>query len=114
MSGFIETVVMLTNRSATIRPNVISIKMPVNAGTQTLTYRDLQPVLERRCYPCHGEQVQMKGVRLDSAKHVKAYAQYMYQQAVVLKLMPMNNATGITEDERLMIKRWFEAGAATD
>ena len=84
------------------------------AGTQTPTYRDLQPVLERRCYPCHGEQVQMKGVRLDSAKHVKAYAQYMYQQAVVLKLMPMNNATGITEDERLMIKRWFEAGAATD
>jgi uncharacterized membrane protein len=33
---------------------------------------------------------------------------------VVLKLMPMNNATGITDAERLLIKQWFEAGARTD
>ncbi len=56
----------------------------------------------------------MKNVRLDSRQGVKAYAQYMYQQVVVLKLMPMNNATGITEDERLLIKQWFEGGAKTD
>jgi uncharacterized membrane protein len=36
----------------------------------------------------------------------------IYQQAVVTKQMPMNNATGITEDERALIKRWYEAGAA--
>jgi uncharacterized membrane protein len=24
----------------------------------------------------------------------------------------MNNSTGITEDERQLIKRWFEAGAS--
>jgi uncharacterized membrane protein len=35
----------------------------------------------------------------------------MYQQAVVLKLMPMNNATQITDAERTLIKRWYEAGA---
>jgi len=29
----------------------------------------------------------------------------------VLKLMPMNNATQISDDERALIKRWFEAGA---
>jgi uncharacterized membrane protein len=29
----------------------------------------------------------------------------------VLKLMPFNNATGMTEDERALLKRWFEAGA---
>ena len=84
------------------------------AGTQPLTYKQLQPVLAQRCYPCHGEAVQMKNVRLDSPQSVKAYAQYMYQQAVVLKLMPMNNATGMTDDERLLIKRWFEAGARID
>jgi uncharacterized membrane protein len=32
----------------------------------------------------------------------------VYQQAVVLKLMPMNNATQITDDERALIQRWFE------
>jgi uncharacterized membrane protein len=31
---------------------------------------------------------------------------------VVPKQMPMNNSTGITEDERGLIKRWYEAGAA--
>ena len=87
---------------------------PAQVGTSALSYKDLQPVLARRCYLCHGPQVQMKNVRLDSAPYVKAYAQYMYQQAVVLKLMPMNNATGITDAERLLIKQWFEAGARID
>ena len=89
----------------------------VSAGgsaVRPLRYADLQPVLAQRCYLCHGEKVQMKSVRLDSPQNVKAYAQYMYQQAVVLKLMPMNNATGITEAERLLIKQWFESGARTD
>ncbi len=84
------------------------------AGSRSVTYKELQPVLAQRCYPCHSELVQMKNVRLDSAQHVKAYAQYMYQQAVVLKLMPMNNVTGITDAERGLIKQWFEAGASVD
>jgi uncharacterized membrane protein len=33
---------------------------------------------------------------------------------VVSKLMPMNNATGITDAERQAVKSWFEAGAKTD
>ncbi len=84
------------------------------AGVQQVGYKELQPVLERRCYLCHGEQVQMKNIRLDSRPSVKAYAQYLYHQAVVLKLMPMNNATGITEAERALIKQWFEGGARID
>ena len=83
-------------------------------GLQKIGYAQLQPVLARRCYLCHGEQVQMKNVRLDSKPGVKAYAQYLYQQAVVLKLMPMNNATGITEAERELIRQWFEGGASVD
>jgi uncharacterized membrane protein len=27
-------------------------------------------------------------------------------------VMPLNNATGITEPERALIRRWFETGAA--
>ena len=72
----------------------------------------LQPVLEQRCYMCHGEQVQMKNVRLDSPEDVKLHAQGIYQQVVVSKIMPMNNSTQITEDERALIGRWFERGAA--
>jgi len=39
------------------------------------------------------------------------HAQQIYQQAVVLKAMPMNNATQITEAERDVVRRWYEAGA---
>ena len=60
---------------------------------------------------CHGPALQSKNVRLDSAEEVAKHAQAVYQQAVVLKLMPMNNATQITDDERAAIKRWFESGA---
>ncbi len=74
----------------------------------------VQAILAQRCYMCHGEQVQMKNVRLDSTGGVKTHAQALYQQVVVTKVMPLNNATGITDAERVQIKRWFEAGARTD
>jgi len=83
------------------------------AGGQ-IGYEILQPILAQRCYLCHGAQVQMKNVRLDSAAHVKLHAQAIYQQAVVTKIMPMTNATGISEAERMVIKQWFETGAKTD
>jgi len=76
-------------------------------------YATLQPILAQRCYLCHGAQVQMKNVRLDSAANVKLHAQAIYQQVVVSKIMPMTNTTGISEAERMVIKQWFESGART-
>nr|MDP2191866.1 urate hydroxylase PuuD [Rhodoferax sp.] len=80
----------------------------------SVDYQKVQGVLAQRCYLCHGEQVQMKNVRLDSPQQLKTHAQSVYLQVVVTKLMPMNNATDITDAERLLVKRWFEAGAKTD
>jgi uncharacterized membrane protein len=77
-------------------------------------YQNVQTILTQRCVMCHGPQLQMKNVRLDSAEAVKLHAQNIYQQAVVTKIMPMNNATGITDAERLLIKLWFENGAKFD
>jgi uncharacterized membrane protein len=79
-----------------------------------ITYATLQPILAQRCYMCHGAQVQMKNVRLDSAAQVKLHSQAMYQQVVVTKIMPMNNTTGISEAERMVIRQWFETGAKID
>ena len=53
----------------------------------------------------------MKNLRLDSSEALLSHAQAVYQQAVVLQQMPMNNATGITLQERQALARWFEAGA---
>ena len=79
--------------------------------TGPVDYAQIQPVIAQRCYGCHGQAMQMKNVRLDSAALLAQHAPAVYQQAVVLRAMPMNNATQITEDERALIKRWFEGGA---
>ncbi len=75
---------------------------------------DVKPVLEQRCYQCHGAQVQMKNVRLDLADGVRQHAQGIYQQVVVTKIMPMGNATHMTDAERVLIGEWFKAGGRTD
>lgn len=84
------------------------------SATAPVSYAQVQAVLEQRCQMCHGAQVQMKNVRLDSAQTLKLHAQGVYQQAVVARTMPMNNATGITDAERALLGRWFLTGARTD
>ena len=79
---------------------------------QVVPFAAVQQVLEQRCYQCHGAAVQMKNVRLDSAENVRQHAQSIYQQVVVTRLMPMNNASGITEAERRLIGSWFLQGAS--
>jgi uncharacterized membrane protein len=49
---------------------------------------------------------------LDSPEALKQHAQAVYQQTVVTRQMPMNNATGITDQERALIGQWFTSGAA--
>jgi uncharacterized membrane protein len=84
------------------------------APAAPVSFAQVQTVLAQRCALCHGEQVQMKNVRLDSPELVKQHAQNVYQQVVVTKQMPMNNSTGITDEERALIGRWFQAGAKVD
>jgi uncharacterized membrane protein len=75
---------------------------------------EVQAVVAQRCVMCHGEALQSKGVRLDSVAELQRHAQQVYQQVVVSRVMPMNNATGMTEEERAVVAQWFRAGARAD
>ncbi|MDR6537104.1 urate hydroxylase PuuD [Variovorax soli] len=97
-----------------MRPEPSGAQMAGAAASQKVGFGDVKKVLEQRCYMCHGAQVQMKNVRLDSPEQVAAHAQGVYQQAVVTKIMPMNNATAMTDAERALIAKWFEGGAKTN
>ena len=81
------------------------------AAAKPVTFAEVKAVIDQRCTMCHNAQVQSKNVALHTPELIQQHAQAVFQQASVLKLMPMNNATQITEDERALIKRWFEAGA---
>jgi uncharacterized membrane protein len=96
-----------------MKPAPIATPAAPAAVSSGSSYEKVQTILAQRCYQCHGEQLQMKNVRLDSPAAVKLHATQVYQQAVVTRLMPMNNATGITEAERQVIRQWFDAGAKT-
>ena len=78
------------------------------------TFAQVQGIVKARCSLCHNAQLANKGIRLDTPDMVLAHAAQMYQQAVVLKAMPLNNATQITDAERAVLKRWYEAGAHPD
>ena len=78
------------------------------AVPDTVGYAQLQPVVAQRCVMCHGEALQSKGIRLDSEESLQQHALAIYQQVVVTKIMPLNNATGITDAERALFAKWFE------
>ena len=89
--------------------------LPANAAAATpVRFAQVQTVIAQRCMLCHNDQVQNKGIALNSAALIQRHALAVYQQAAVLKQMPFNNATQITEAERDLIRRWYEAGAPTE
>ena len=84
------------------------------ASTAPVRFEQVRAVVEQRCVLCHNAQVQQKNVALHTPELLRQHAQSVYQQVAVLKLMPLNNATQITDDERSLVRRWFEAGASGD
>jgi uncharacterized membrane protein len=81
---------------------------------QAVSFSQVRGVIDQRCVLCHSATLPNKGIAFDSPASIKRHAQQLYQQAVVLKLMPLNNATQITAAERDLLKRWYEEGARVD
>ena len=84
------------------------------ASAAPVTFAQVRQVLEQRCTMCHGESAQMKGIRFDQIEGIRTNAQGIHQQVSVTRQMPLNNATNITEEERQLISRWYNAGAKTE
>ena len=85
-----------------------------NEPSQAATFVQVKSVIDQHCLSCHGAQVQMKNVRLDTPANIKLNAQNVYQQVSVTQQMPMNNATGITPQERQLVASWYLAGAKVE
>ncbi|MBX6316818.1 urate hydroxylase PuuD [Pigmentiphaga sp.] len=93
---------------------------PSGAGTGAAAFHEplepqditqVQQVVAQRCVVCHNAQLPNKGIQLQTPELLKSHAQVVYQQAVVQRTMPLNNATAMTEEERALLGRWFQAGA---
>jgi uncharacterized membrane protein len=80
-------------------------------AAKPLAFGEVKAVIDQRCAMCHNAALAQKNVALHEPALIKQHAQAVYQQTSLLKLMPLNNATQMTDDERALIKRWFDAGA---
>ena len=96
-----------------LAPAPVSAPVASGAVTRAPTEAELfvqaQAIVAQRCVMCHNDQMANKGVALHTPDLLRKGAQQVYQQAVVLKAMPMNNATQITEAERKLLGDWFRA-----
>ncbi len=76
------------------------------AAAVPVTVQQVQAIAAQRCLACHAGEAAQKGVRLDSADGLIAHKAQIYQQVVVQRTMPLNNATGLTDEERATMGRW--------
>jgi uncharacterized membrane protein len=112
--GLIVALMMLVSpRFAEVGPS--SASQAGTADGKPLTQaQQVQSVVTQRCVMCHNAQLASKNVRLDSAQAIAAQAQQIHAQVNVTRLMPLNNATQMTSEERALIARWFTGGGRLD
>ncbi|GAP38971.1 urate hydroxylase PuuD [Piscinibacter sakaiensis] len=107
----LAAVLLLVATAVIVAPRPVA-EPPAVAGAPKLEgFAQVQQIVEQRCAMCHNAQVVNKNVQLHTPALIQQHAQAILQQAVVLKTMPMNNVTQITEAERQALKAWIEAGA---
>ncbi|RDU99125.1 urate hydroxylase PuuD [Trinickia dinghuensis] len=85
------------------------------ANAPAVKLADIQPILQQRCMECHSAHPTLMGsapagVMFDTPQEISTNAQRLYEQAVVLKAMPLGNVTKMTPDEREKIAAWFNSG----
>jgi uncharacterized membrane protein len=103
---------MIVALAVAMRPEPLPPEAAPAAQATPPSFAQVQAVMAQRCVVCHNAAVAQKNVALHTPEMVQRHAQAIYQQTVVLRLMPMANSTQITEEERALLRRWWEAGAA--
>jgi len=92
-----------------IRPAPPKIIGPVDAPTA-------MAIVQKRCTPCHAQKPTQSpfvappaGFVMESPEQVLSKAEKIIQRATVARDMPQGNITGMTDEEREMLKIWIEA-----
>ena len=91
------------------------------ACKQEVNIAQVQAIVQQRCVACHSAnptddvfKVAPNGVKFDSPESLVNYRDKIMQRVVVTKTMPQNNKTGMTDEERALIKCWIEQGGKSE
>lgn len=82
------------------------------------SFEEANAVIQARCVQCHSANPTddqwpnaPNGVMYDTPEQIKAMADKIMTRAVRTKTMPQGNKTGMTDEERTILKRWILQGA---
>jgi uncharacterized membrane protein len=77
--------------------------------------------VKQRCATCHSSRptdpsfsAAPLGVELDTPEQIRARADQLDELAVQSRVMPLGNATGMTDAERELLGRWIDQGAKVE
>ncbi len=121
----IVAVVMLVLMAYAIAPKSLttsdrdnSTNVTSDQNIEEISFAEVQNVITQRCVICHSASpnhptapVAPNGVMFDTAQQIKLWAERIHDRTVVTKTMPLANLTLITEEERAILKNWFQSGA---
>lgn len=95
-----------------------ALKLPKVEGA--VTFDQVRTIIGQRCVACHsavptfpGIVQPPAGVVLTTPDAIGANAQRIYQQVAVTGIMPLGNATQMTDMERAIVAQWVRDGAKT-
>lgn len=90
----------------------------IRQGGESVKFSEVRQVIDQRCVSCHAERPSFpgfaeapKGVKLDAPERIRAAALSIHQQTVLSRAMPPGNLTGLTDEERRLLDRWYRSGA---
>jgi uncharacterized membrane protein len=87
----------------------------------TVPFAQVAAVVKQRCATCHSARptdpsfsAAPLGVELDTPEQISARADQIDELAVQSRVMPLGNATGMTDAERALLGRWIDQGAKVE
>jgi uncharacterized membrane protein len=93
----------------------------IESNAKAVAFSEVKQVLDIRCVSCHADKPSFqgipeapKGLKLDTPERIRAQALQIHQQTVLSRAMPPGNLTGLTEDERSLLDRWYRSGARVE
>jgi uncharacterized membrane protein len=84
---------------------------------QNVSINEVYAVVQKRCVSCHSTRptddvitAPPNGVVYETPQDIARLKDKIMQRVVVTKTMPQNNKTGMTEEERNLIRCWIDKG----
>lgn len=95
-----------------------SMQRSTTSTVSAPSFVEVRTIIVRRCASCHSETpiepgvtAAAGGIKMDTPEQIKALATLIKARAVDQRTMPPGNKTGITDEERAILRRWVEGGS---